>query len=486
MEKGRFGTSIASVSAVGLKERAHRGRNGTEMTLPRGPSAPGSLQTLQWWFRPIPLMDRCRRRFGPVFSLRLGPGRPVVMVGDPEVGKAIITGDPEVFRAGDTNGLFRPLMGSNSLLLLDGEEHLRHRRMLLPAFSAGHGRRFAEQVREIAERRVSTWEPGQKLRLRDEMEAISFASIMRVVFGSEDDSTHEALGELVPEMMDRCDSPFALIPWFHKEVGGLSPWARLLRVLNSIDAVLYDAIRQRRRDPLSELREDVLSVLVKAQHEDGSPLEDQEIRDELLTLIMAGYETTTSGLAWCLERLMRSPERTERLQSELREGSDEYLDAVVKETLRVRPVVPVVARRLTEDRVIGGQLFERGTILMVSIYMVHTDPDSFEEPDEFRPERFLADGGGDLPWIPFGGGSRRCLGASFAQVEMKVVLREVVTRVQLEPVGGPEPQSRMRFTFAPGRGAAARVVEQVPPSRAPATRRFRVPAPDEKSVQAER
>src|SRR5262245_59464117 len=202
-------------------------------------------------------MERCRRRYGSVFSLRLGPGTPVVMIGEPRLGKAVMTGDPTIYRAGDTNGLFRPLMGSNSLLLLDGEEHLGHRRMLLPAFGAGHGRRFADQVREIAERRVTGWQEGQKLNLHDEMEAISFESIMKVVFGEDPSGSGEALRELVPEMMDRCDSPFALIPWFHKDLAGQSPWAKVMKLVAKIDTALYDAIRQRRSDPLSEFREDV-------------------------------------------------------------------------------------------------------------------------------------------------------------------------------------------------------------------------------------
>jgi cytochrome P450 len=453
--------------------------------LPAGPPAPTAVQTLQWWFRPIPFMENCRKRFGPVFSLRLGPGRPIVMIGEPHLAKAVITGDPDIFHAGDTNGLFKPLVGSHSILLLDGEEHLRHRRMLLPAFGASHGRRFADQVREIAERRIAAWKPGQRLRLLDEMEEISFDSIMRVVFGGDPDGEHQSLRSLIPEMMDRCDSPFALIPWFHRRVGGLSPWARVLRVLAEIDSALYKAIAQRRADPLSEFRDDVLSVLVRTRYEDGSPLDDREIRDELLTLMMAGYETTTAALAWSLERLMRSEGGMERLEREVKAGKDDYLDAVVKETLRVRPVVPVVARRLMESRSIEGHIFSAGTILMVSVYLVHNDSSSYGDPQEFRPERFLPESSRDLPWIPFGGGTRRCLGASFAQLEMKVVLSEIASRVKLRAVGRrSEPQKRRRFTFSPGSGAEAEVVELRSAPRPLGDRRFRVPEPDPGSVRS--
>ncbi len=433
------------------------------------------MQTLRWMFRPIPLMERCRRRYGPVFSMNLGPAA-VVMVADPRLAKEVMTGDPEVFRAGDTNGLFRPVVGSHSILLLDGDEHLRHRRIMLPGFGGGHGQRFADQVREIAEARVSSWEPGQRLKLRDEMEAISFDSIMRVVFNDDSTDRHERLRELIPEMMDRCDSPFTLIPWFRRSLAGLSPYARLIKVVRQVDEALYEAIRERRADPLVQLRDDVLSLLLRAGHEDGTPLADREIRDELLTLVMAGYETTTSGLAWSFERLLRSPEQMSRLLHDLEAGDERYLGAVVQETLRARPVVPVVARRLRDSRQLGRYMLPAGTILMVSIYLVHNDPETYPEPEKFKPERFLGGTPEDAAWIPFGGGVRRCLGASFAQLEMKVVLREVLTRVRLRAISPkPEPEARKRFTFAPG-GAAAAQVEALIPSTTPlGRRRFRAP-----------
>ncbi len=429
-------------------------------------------------FRPIPLMERCRSRYGPIFSMEMGPAT-IVMIADPALAKEVMAGDPDVYRAGETNGLFRPVVGSHSILLLDGDEHMRHRRIMLPNFGGGHGQRFADQVREITEQRVSGWEPGRRLKLRDEMEAISFESIMRVVFNDDSESRHGRLRELIPEMMDRCDSAFTLLPWFRKSAAGLSPYARLMKVVREVNDALYEAIDERRADPLVQLRDDALSLLLRAGHEDGSPLGDQEIRDELLTLIMAGYETTTSGLAWSFERLLRSPDQMGRLLKELEGGQERYLDAVIKETLRCRPVVPVVARRLREARSVGGYTLPAGTTLMVSIYLVHHDPETYPEPDRFRPERFL-DGIPDAAaWIPFGGGVRRCLGASFAQLEMKVVLREVLTRVRLRATSkSAEPVERKRFTFAPGGAAAAEVEELVPSSTPLGRRRFRVPAPD--------
>lgn len=433
--------------------------------LPPGPRTPAAVQTVQWMSRPTEFMDRCRSRYGPVFSLRLGPGNPVTMVAEPELAKQIVAGDPDLLRAGDTNGVFRPVVGSSSILLLDGAAHMEHRKIMLRGLGAGHAAQFVDQVREIAQTRIAGWSPGQQLRLQDEAEAISFAAIMRVVFGDHSDETHTELRRLIPDMMDRCDSAFTLVPWFRKELAGASPYARLMRVLDEIDNHIYEAIQERRADPMTEVRDDVLSLLVRAQHEDGSPLTDRELRDEVLTMIMAGYETTTSGCAWALERLLRSPDQLARLTAEIEaDEKDAYLDAVVKESLRIRPVVPVVARHAVEAIELDGWLIPAGTTVMVSIYLVHHDPATYAEPDQFRPERFLEGIPEGAAWIPFGGGVRRCLGARFAELEMKVVLSEMLASARLRPLGrGDEGVKRKRFTFAPAGGAGA-VVESVKPA----------------------
>lgn len=446
---------------------------------PPGPGGPGWLQSSQWMFRPIEFMERCRNRYGRIFTLRLGPKHNVTMVADPRLAKEVMAGDPAVFRAGDTNGLFRPVVGSNSILLLDGNAHMRQRKILLPGFGASHGAQFVDQVREITQKRISSWEPGQRLRLQDEMEAISFASIMRVVFGDHSEDSHIELRRLIPDMMDRCDSPFTLMPWFRRELGGGSPFARLMKVIDEVDAILYETIAERRADPMTQLRDDTLSLLLRAQHEDGSPLTDQEIRDEVLTMIMAGYETTTSGGAWALERLLRSPEKLERLTAEIEaDDGDGYLDAVVKETLRVRPVVPVVARHLAEAIELDGYPIPAGSTVMVSIYLVHNDEETYPEPEKFIPERFLNGTPEGASWIPFGGGVRRCIGARFAELEMKVVLTQVLSTARLRALGrSQESLKRKRFTLAPEGGAAAIVEELVPPETALGSGRFRRRAP---------
>ncbi len=411
-------------------------------------------------YRPTQLLERCRRRYGDIFRLRLGPGRNTIVVAEPNAARRVITGDPSVFRAGDANGILKPVVGPSSLLVLDDEEHLRHRRILLPAFGAEHGREFAERVEGITRNRVAAWKPGQALKLQEEMEAISLEAIMGIALGSDSEERRERFRVLIPEMMRRCSSPFTLLPYFRHELGGITPYARLRKLLAELDSLFFDAIVERQASS-DDRASDALSLLCAATDESGTPLSNSQIRDELLTMIMAGYETTTSALAWSFERLLRSPEVLQRLLEEIDRGGDEYLDAVVSEVLRMRPVVPVVVRKTREDLDLNGHLISSGSVLMVAIYLLHRDPDLFEDPDVFRPERFLpheADGA----WLPFGGGVRRCLGASFAQLEMKVVIRTVLSMARLHADGSHgEPVKRRRFTFAPGRDARVTIDEVV-------------------------
>ncbi len=424
--------------------------------LPPGPGSSGVVQTLRWFFRPIPFIESCRESYGRVFTVRLGPDRNVVVVADPELARQVMTGPTDVYRAGDANGILRPVVGPSSLLVLDGDKHIRHRRILLPSVAASHGASYASTIEQIASQRIGQWRPGDELVLQDEMEQISLEVIMKVAFGAEPEQRLHRFRELIPEMMERCASPFTILPYFRKELGGITPYARLRRVLDELDGLFFDAIDERRA--LGADGSDALSLLVRARNEDGEELPNEEIRDELLTMVMAGYETTTSALAWSFERLLRSPAALEFLLADLRAGNEAYLEAVCKEALRLRPVVPVVARKLREEVSLADYTIPAGTVLMASVYLMHRDPVLFEDPDEFVPERFLEGEGEGGAWVPFGGGVRRCLGASFAQLEMEVVLSTVLRSVVLEAIGeADEPIARQRFTFAPGRGARARV-----------------------------
>jgi len=441
--------------------------------LPPGPKAPGMVQTLQWMYRPIPFLQRCRRKYGPIFEIQLGPAGHVFVIADPEAAKEVLTADPRYFRAGDTNGIFRDVVGNHSILVMDGPEHLHHRKILLPAVGR-HAERYGEMISAIARARVATWKAGEEIRLLGEMEAISFEVMMRIALGSDGSSAREnQFRTLIPHMMDMCDSPFTLLPWFRHELGGISPYARLMRYVEGIHEILYEAIEDRRADPLLGIRDDALSLLLKATYEDGSPLEDEVVRDELLTLLMAGYETTTAALTWAFERLLRTPEKLERLTDELASGDEGYLAAVVKETLRRRPVIPLAARKALEPIELMGYTLPAGSVLMVSIYLIHGDPEIYPEPLEFRPERFLeanpkgTEGGS---WIPFGGGIRRCLGAALAQYEIATVIRTVLEEARLSAVDEkPENVARRRFTFSPREEGRVKVESLTGDHRRPTT-----------------
>lgn len=423
---------------------------------PPGPRTPGIVQTLEWMYRPIPFIEGCRRRYGDIFSLRLGPRRNTVVIAEPTAARQVMRGDPSIFRAGDANGILKPVVGPSSLLVLDGDEHMRHRRIMLSAFSAQHGPAFADAVEVATREHVASWQAGDTIKLQEEMEAISLEAILRLALGPGPVDRLAQFRALVPEMMRRCASPFTLLPYFRHELGGITPYARLRQVLDELDSLFLDAIVERQASS-SEDASDCLSLLCAATDENGTPLSNRQIRDELLTMIMAGYETTSSALAWAFERLLRSPEVMSRLQDDLARGSDEYLDALVKEVLRLRPVVPVVARTVREEVALNGHVIPGDSVLMVSLYLIHRDPALHSEPDEFRPDRFLEGGEGE-PWHPFGGGVRRCLGASFAQLEMKVVLRAILAAATLRaPDPADEPVVRKRFTFAPASGARATV-----------------------------
>jgi cytochrome P450 len=430
-------------------------------------------------YRPIPFMERCRRRYGPIFTLNLGPAGHVFMIAEPEAAKTVLTADPELFRAGDANGTFKDLVGRNSILVLDGAEHLQQRRILLPVVGR-HAQRYEGMIAEVTRGRIAEWRPGSEIKLLDEMERITFDVIMRIAFGSDGRSEREQeLRTLIPEMMDRCESAFTLLPWFRREVGGLSPYGRLRRFIDRVDRVLFEAIEERRADPLIDVRDDALSLLLRATHEDGSPLEDEAVRDELLTLMLGGYETTTAGLTWSFERLLRTPDKLARLTSELERGDRTYLEAVVKETLRRRPVIPIAARKAMAPMELHGYELPAGSVLMVGIYLIHSDPEIYPDPLEFRPERFLDHDPESGAWIPFGGGVRRCLGAALAQYEIAVVMRTMLEEAKFSvPDDSPEPVARRRFTLSPGGRGRVRVERVSPGVRNPAgSRRFRQAAP---------
>jgi cytochrome P450 len=412
------------------------------------------VQTIQWIVRPTAMMERLRRRYGDMFTMRVVHEGTWVFLSDPEAVKQVFTGDPRLLHAGEANVVLLPILGHRSVLLLDEQEHMAQRKLMLPPFHGERMRAYADTMTEVTERAVAGWPSDRPVRLLPEMQAITLEVIMRTVFGVSDAERLRRLGDALRGVLEWGSNPkrIALL-------AVLGP-QRLTRsriwtdVRGRADDLLYEEIRMRRAAGDLAQRDDILSMLIQARDEDGRGMTDEELRDELMTLLVAGHETTATSIAWTIERLVRHPDTLERLRSELAAGDEAYLDAVVKESLRLRPVLSIVLRKLTEPMEIGGYELPAGVTVAPCIWLVHRRPDVYPEPHRFLPERFLDRPAGTYTWFPFGGGVRRCLGASFALFELKTVLAAVLSQVALHPADGrPERPIRRAITLVPSRGA---------------------------------
>lgn len=438
--------------------------------LPPGPTGPGPLVFANFLLRPGGFLESCKRKYGTPFTFNLSPTRTVVITDDPAVIKQVFTSDPTKLLAGVGNEVLRPLLGPRSVLTLDEPEHMRQRKLLLPPFHGDRMKLYGEVIADAAEREIERWPVGERFAVQESMQAITLEVIMRAVFGVRDD--RERLEQIAAPLRNLLDSMadmrrlFTLQVSSSKRNGPLSPWRHFRRtLLHPADDVLYEEIAAHRADPAVAERDDILSLLLSARDEDGEGLTDSELHDELMTLLLAGHETTATALSWTLERLSRHPDVLARLTDEVRSGEgDEYMDAVIKESLRLRPVVPAVARYLTEPTELGGRVLPAGVHITPSIYLTHHNPDIYPEPHRFRPERFIERPAGTYEWIPFGGGTRRCLGASFALFEMKIVLGEVLRRFDLETTGARDERiGRRAITFSPRDGGRIRLAQPVRP-----------------------
>jgi len=432
------------------KVRASSNGLGPVKGLPPGPRMPRALQTAIWsreaqWF-----LDQGRARFGPMFSIKIAYEGDWVVLADPELVKQVFTGDPKVFHAGEGNQILRPILGDNSVLVLDEKPHMSQRKLLLPPFHGERMQAYGEKMTEIAAREIDSWPTGIPYKLRPRMQAITLEIIIETVFGVHDGARMEPLREALRDFLDLTTNPRLLMPVLLVGPDRVKSIPAFRRRVQRVDELIAREIGERRdAEDLAE-RDDVLSLMLQARHEDGSPMSDTEIRDELLTLLVAGHETTATALAWAMERLTRHPEKLERLRAEVLDGEDEYLTATIQETLRLRPVISIVVRRLTEAVELGGYELPAGAGVTPCIHLIHRDPGIYPDPDRFLPERFIDNPPGTYTWIPFGGGVRRCLGAAFAQFEMAVVLRELVRRHQIEPANpASERNYRRAITETP-------------------------------------
>jgi cytochrome P450 family 135 len=418
--------------------------------LPAGPSEPPTLQTLQWLLRPISFLESCRRRFGDAFSVRfLGFQTPLVMLSDPEAIRALYGNRAHGLPPGRTLVL-QPIVGPRSLLLLEGGDHLARRRLMLPPFHGERMRAYESTVRDVVVRDVQQWPQNEPFSIHPRMQRVTLEVILRAVFGVTDEQRRSQLADRLSGLLaDTASVGLQFAVLLSRRFSALDPLARLQGLRQEIDAMLDVEIAERRADP----REDILSMLVNARFEDGGSIEDAEIRDQLMTLLLAGHETTATGLAWTFDLLIRNPQVMNRLVAAVDDRDQAYVHAVVTESLRLRPVVPLAGRRLTAPLHVDGHELPPGTDVTPAIWLAHTRADRYPEPFAFRPERFLAGAPTTSAWIPFGGGVRRCIGAAFAEMEMRVAITEILRIRTLQAASRrAERVARRNVTFSPAGG----------------------------------
>ncbi len=442
-----------------------RTRQEFRQALPPGPTVPGPIQLLATWKRPAASLARLRQRYGSRVTVQLPFQPPLVILSDPDEIKALFTAPPDVLHPGEGARVLEPLVGRNSVILLDEAPHLEQRKLLLPAFHGEKMQRLVGLMSELTRREVGTWPTGEPVALHEPLQRLTLEIILRTVFGLDRGSRLDDLRNLLTEVLRFSESPLSVLPAVRRWAGWIPAMRRFEKVSAATDRILHELIEERRAETDTG-RDDVLAMLLAARHEDGSPMSEQELRDELLTSLVAGHETTASQLAWAFEQLAREPGVVSKLAVETDAGQgDEYLTATVNEILRRRPVLPNAEPRLTKREVtIGGFTYPAGVALLASAFLVHHDPNIYPEPYAFRPERFLGTAPGTYTWIPFGGGRRRCLGASFAVQEMKIVLREVSRRYTITSAAERREQTGRRgITFSPTGGATV-VLHPRPPA----------------------
>lgn len=418
------------------------------MKSPNGPKTPAIVQMMQWIANPFAFMHSCAERYGDCFTVRIGKNfRPLVYVSNPQAIGEMLTGDRLQFDAsGDLNGIFRPLLGDYGVITLSGSRHRRERQLLMPPFHGERMRAYGQIISDITEQVISQWKIGEPLSIRDSMQKISLRVILRAVFGLSEGSRYQQMEELLTSMLDVTGSPLSasmlFFPILQKDLGAWSPWGRFLRQKQQIDSLIYTEIQERREQP-DPNRTDILALLMSARDEAGKPMTDNELHDELMTLLTAGHETTATAITWALYWIHKLPDVRDKLLQELDTLGEEpdhnaifrlpYLNAVCSETLRIYPVGMLTFPRVVQTPVqlLNYQL-EPGTILIGCIYLTHQREDLYPEPKQFKPERFLERQYSPYEYLPFGGGSRRCIGIAFALFEMKVVLAKILSSLELE------------------------------------------------------
>jgi cytochrome P450 family 135 len=421
-------------------------------SLPPGPRMPATMQAVAWARRPLPFLERCRERYGDIFTLRVRHSGTWVILSDPADIKRVFTADHMELGVGVANSILGPLLGPRSVMLLEEPEHVKRRRLMLPPFHGERMQGYAEMMEQVTRREVQRWPVGEPFELWPRMQEITLEAIMRVVFGEIATERMERLRRQLRALTDWMNDPGRLTLLAAAGPRWLAGNTGYREVMAPVEETVLEEVQQRRRVP-EDTGADIASMLAHAFYEDGSPMTEQDLRDELVTLLTDG--PTSALLCWAFERLLRHPAKLARLRRELLAGEqDAYLEAVVKETMRLCPAAPIVVRKLLQPMSLGGYRVPAGTTVAPCVHLVHRRKDLYPDPLSFRPERFLEQPVGAYTWIPFGGGVRRCLAASYAQLLMKQVIRTVLSEVSLSVVH-PESERAVKsaITFVPDKHA---------------------------------
>jgi cytochrome P450 len=435
-------------------------------TLPPGPPLPAVVQAGLIWVAPMRFLQTCHRRYGDWFTIRIPRMGKIVYLADPDDIRSVMRGDPAMYHAGEANALIAEIVGWGSVAVLDDEAHQRSRGMMLPAFHGDSVRRQVAEMVAITADEVARWPVGDQFPVLPRMQAITLEVILRTVIGVQDEDRLAALRTALPPMLE-IGSPLELLPP-PRVLRNVGLWRRREQRKARAHALLRNEITRCREDPRLAQRSDALAMLVRNVDDTGQPMTDDELVDQLVTLLLAGHETTAAALAWTFERLTRDPALLDHTARSAESGDNAWLDAVCKESLRVRPVVYQVNRKLTEPLQLAAYRIPAGTTLASSIDLVHHSARHYPDPEVFRPQRFLDQRADPSVWFPFGGGVRRCLGATFAQVEMRTVLGEVLRRVELAPTTAPDEQARARHVMlVPHQGAVVRVQRHIAAAAGP-------------------
>jgi cytochrome P450 family 110 len=430
------------------------------MKVPNGPKSPVLLQRLRWITNPMPYMEACAKRYGDIFSLKLQNNfSPLVVVSNPQALQQILTSDTKEFEApGDLNKVFEPLLGKHSLITISGAEHQRQRQLLMPPFHGERMRNYSQVIIDITEKIISQYQIGQIFNIRSATQAITLRVIMQAVFGLDEGPRAEKLQHILSELLESGSSVLRVallyFPALQRDFGPINFWGKRMRRQQEADKLIYEEIQERRAQ-VDSSRTDILSLLMAAKDEAGKPMTDEELRDELMTLLVAGHETTATAIAWALYWVHKLPSVREKLLEELDGLGDNpdpntifklpYLNAVCSETLRIYPVAMMTFPRMVRTPVtLGGYELEPGTPVIGSIYLTHHREDIYPEPKQFKPERFLERQFSPYEYLPFGGGARRCIGLAFAQLEMKLALAKILSSVELELVDNNEVRPKRR------------------------------------------